>query len=211
MTSSHSAAARSASSTASSSSRRGTAAVQAQPVGDVVEDRRRERVGALEHHADAAPHVRPGRWSAGRCPRRRAAPSPRSEKPCDDVVHPVEAAQDGRLAAPRRADERGHPRARHRPSTRRTPPACRRSSSTSVAQRRTAAPGPPRSAPATPAAASLTRSRLLPCRCRMSSRLDEVDDLLGDVGRPGRRCARASGRSAAARARAGSSRGSSIM
>ena len=80
-------------------------AVHARPVRDVVVDRLRERVGLLEDHADPPAHLDrvdvvgvqvlvvesdlPGDPGSG-----------------DQVVHPVEAAQDRALAAARRADQR---------------------------------------------------------------------------------------------------------
>ena len=81
--------------------------VDARPVGDVLEDRLGERVGLLEHHADPpsqdhrvdvlAVEVlavdRDAALDAGAA---------------DVVVHPVQAAQERRLAAAGRSDERGH-------------------------------------------------------------------------------------------------------
>ena len=81
-------------------------AVDARAVGDILEDRLGERIGLLEHHPDAgaqlndvhvgAVDVLAVELDAAGHPGRR-----------DGVVHPVEAAQEGRLAAARRADERG--------------------------------------------------------------------------------------------------------
>src|SRR5438552_16333 len=81
---------------------------EARPEGDVVEDaHRREGVGLLEDHADAAPQVDgvdlaiidvlsveehlAGHLRAGR-----------------EVVHEVEGAEEGRLAAAAGSDDRGH-------------------------------------------------------------------------------------------------------
>jgi len=80
-------------------------AEDAQAVGDVVVDRLRERIGALEDHPDPPSHL----------DRIDAVPvevDPVVEEPPLDscarheVVHPVEAAQERRLAAARRADQR---------------------------------------------------------------------------------------------------------
>ena len=82
-------------------------AMDARAIGDVLVDRLRKRVRLLEHHADAGAqlhHVESGIIdvlsvdldSAGHARDR------------DGVVHPVDAAQERRLAAPRWADQRGH-------------------------------------------------------------------------------------------------------
>jgi hypothetical protein len=108
LTSLHKAAARSASSTFSSISWRVAHAAHAQAVGDVLVDRLGKRVRLLEDHRDAHAHL------------------DRIDVPVDDVhavgieqdlafvahvrvevVHAVEAAQEGRFAAARRADQRG--------------------------------------------------------------------------------------------------------
>src|SRR5690606_18427849 len=69
-------------------------------------DRLGERVGPLEHHADAPPHLdRVDVGSVERCAvvvHGALAPGAR-----DQVVHAVQAPQDRRLAAARRPDERG--------------------------------------------------------------------------------------------------------
>ena len=79
-TSSHSAAPRRDRSTMSSSSPFFLHAVDPGPEGDVVVDALRERVGLLEHHADAAAHLdrrrRPGR--RGRCRGSMSVPSTRA-------------------------------------------------------------------------------------------------------------------------------------
>ncbi len=85
--------------------RRGQA-VDARTVGDVLEDRLRERVRLLEHHSDAGAKlddvhrsgvdVLPFELDRAGHPRRR-----------NRVVHAVEAAQERRFAAARRTDERG--------------------------------------------------------------------------------------------------------
>ena len=82
-------------------------AVQAQPEGDVVEDRLGKRVRPLEHHPDAAPHL--DGIHAGRVQIVAViADRPRNGRPRDQVVHPVQAAKERRLATARRADEGGH-------------------------------------------------------------------------------------------------------
>src|SRR5690625_4385055 len=82
-------------------------AVDTGAVGDVVEDRFGKRVGLLEHHADLGAQQHDvqrrvvdvvavegdGAFDAG---------------PFHRVVHAVEGAQEGRLAAARRPDERDH-------------------------------------------------------------------------------------------------------
>ena len=79
-------------------------AVNARPVGDIFVDRLGDGVGLLEHHADAGAelhHVHVGavyvlavEGDGALDPRRR-----------DRIVHPVERAKKGGLAAARRADE----------------------------------------------------------------------------------------------------------
>ena len=82
-------------------------AMDARTIGDVLVDRLRKRIRLLEHHADTRAqlhHIESGiidvlsvdLYSAGHARDR------------DGVVHPVEAAQERRLAAPRWADQRGH-------------------------------------------------------------------------------------------------------
>ena len=80
-------------------------AEDAQAVGDVVVDRLRERVRALEDHADPAAHldrVDAGAVEVGAVVEELAV-DPRAR---DEVVHPVQAAQERRLAAARGADQR---------------------------------------------------------------------------------------------------------
>ena len=81
-------------------------AVDAQAVGDVLEDRLRERIRLLEHHADAAPQVDD---VDGRGVDVLAVDMDGAFDPCawHDVVHPVQRPQERRLAAPGRTDERG--------------------------------------------------------------------------------------------------------
>src|SRR4029453_7215194 len=81
-------------------------AQQAGAVGRVVVDRLRERVGLLEHHADAPPHLdgvdlRPVQRHPVIVDHTLGA------GPGDEVVHAVEAAEDRRLPAGRGADEGG--------------------------------------------------------------------------------------------------------
>jgi hypothetical protein len=81
--------------------------VQADAVGDVLEDRLRERVRLLEHHPDLASqrdHVGARRVHVLAVDLHRALDA----GPDHDVVHPVQRAQKGALAAARRPDERGH-------------------------------------------------------------------------------------------------------
>src|SRR5664280_1575008 len=82
-------------------------AVPARTVGDVLVDGHRERVGALEDETDAAPHL--DRLHV-RCVDVLAVEqdAPANPRRRDQVVHPVEAAQDRRLAAAGGADEGGH-------------------------------------------------------------------------------------------------------
>ena len=97
------------------------------PERDVVVDRLRERVRALEHHADAAAHldrvdVRAVEVVAvvGDAP-----PTPRAG---DEVVHAVERAQQRALAATRRPDQRRDAGAGARRARRPRPrPSCRTS------------------------------------------------------------------------------------
>ena len=80
---------------------------RAGPEGDVVVDRLGERVGLLEDHADPAADLDrvdvPGVEILAVI--RHGALDGRAR---DQVVHPVEAADEGRLAAPGRPDERRH-------------------------------------------------------------------------------------------------------
>ena len=82
-------------------------AVDAQSIGDVLEDRLREGVRLLEHHSNPTPQ------------RHDVSPAPihvvtidqhAALDPCagDDVVHPVERAQKRALPAARRPDEGRH-------------------------------------------------------------------------------------------------------
>ena len=81
-------------------------AVAARAVGDVVVDRHRERVGPLEDEADPLADL--DRLGVGRR-NVLVVEEDRSLDPGsrDEVVHPVEAAQDRALAAAGRPDERG--------------------------------------------------------------------------------------------------------
>jgi hypothetical protein len=90
-------------------------AVHPRAVGHVVVDRLRERVGLLEHH----PHPLPEEHHVLLLPVHGLAVQPDVALVPgvgDEVVHPVDRAQEGRLPASRRADERGHavPRDLHR-------------------------------------------------------------------------------------------------
>ena len=81
-------------------------AVDARAVGDVLVDRLGEGVGLLEHHADAGAqlhHVHRGGVDILAVELDPALDA----RARDGVVHPVEGAQEGRLAAARRADEGG--------------------------------------------------------------------------------------------------------
>jgi hypothetical protein len=77
------------------------------PEGDVVVDRLRERIRLLEDHPDPSPHL-------DRVDVVRVEVLPVVEHPAldpgarDEVVHPVEAADQRALAAAGRADEGGH-------------------------------------------------------------------------------------------------------
>ena len=108
LTSSHIAASRSASSTRSPSSLREMRRDEAQAERDVVEDRHGKGRRLLEHHADAEAQ-------RGHIHRRREdvlAVEPhlaRRAVPGVQRVHAVEHPQQRRLAAARRADERGDP------------------------------------------------------------------------------------------------------
>ena len=81
-------------------------AVDARPVGDVVVDRLRERVRLLEDHADAPPDGDRGDVRGVQA-RPAVADVALDAGARDQVVHPVQGAQHGGLAAPGRADERG--------------------------------------------------------------------------------------------------------
>ena len=108
LTSSHSAAPRSACSTFSSSMATLRIAAHAQAVRHVLVDRFRERVGLLEHHADAHAHfdridLRIQQIGVVRVQQDLALVAVARIQ----VVHAVEAAQVGRLAAAGRPDQRG--------------------------------------------------------------------------------------------------------
>ena len=82
-------------------------ALRARAVDDVLVDRHRERVRALEHHAHAhaqVDRVHLARVDVDPVEQDLAAHGHVAEL----VVHAVQAAQERGLAAPRRADERGH-------------------------------------------------------------------------------------------------------
>src|ERR1043165_4441234 len=86
-------------------------AADAQAVGDVVVDRLRERVRLLEDHADAAAQrhdVGAGRVDVFPVDLDR----PLAVRVRDDVVHPVDGADERRLPAARRPDQRGDLRLR---------------------------------------------------------------------------------------------------
>ena len=80
-------------------------AVDAQAVRDVLEDRLRERVRLLEHHPDAPPQPDDveARVVDVDAVDEHGALDARAR---DDVVHPVQRAEERALAAARRADER---------------------------------------------------------------------------------------------------------
>ena len=80
-------------------------AVDARAVGDVLVDRFRERIGLLEHHPDPCAQLHDVLLAIVDvlAVERDAALDPRR---FDGVVHAVQAAQERRLAAARRADER---------------------------------------------------------------------------------------------------------
>ena len=94
---------------------------RARAEGDVVADRARERIGLLEDHADAPPHldrIDAGRVEVGAEEANRALDA----RPGHEVVHAVERAQDRRLAAARRPDEGRHRPLLARRARRRAPP-----------------------------------------------------------------------------------------
>ena len=105
MTSSHSAAPRRLSSTRSAIEPQcSRSPCDAQAVGDVVEDRLGEGIGFLEHHADLAAqldHVHVLAVDVLAVEQHL----PFDPRAGDDVVHPVERAQEGGFAAAGRADE----------------------------------------------------------------------------------------------------------
>src|SRR5215831_2820417 len=74
-------------------------------VSDVVVDRLGEGIGLLEHHADARPQLRHIERVIVYV---LAVEIDATGDPCsrNGVVHAIEAAQEGRLAAPRRTDQR---------------------------------------------------------------------------------------------------------
>ena len=80
--------------------------VVADAVGDVVVDRHRERHRLLEHHADLAAQAVQRIAAGPGCSRRRAGPR-RRRAASGRRVDAVEHAQQRRLAAAGRADDRG--------------------------------------------------------------------------------------------------------
>src|SRR5579883_856525 len=86
----------------------GALAVQPQAREHVLRDRHgRERVRLLEHHADAAAHAH--RIDAARVDVVAVEPDAALDAGAGEhLVHAVEAAHERRLAAARRADDRGH-------------------------------------------------------------------------------------------------------
>src|SRR5439155_27226983 len=85
----------------------GATAVHLQPGGHIVVNlHRRERSGPLEHHADAAPQL--DRIDTGIVDVLTVEQHfARDPAPLRQLVHAVQTAQEGRLAAPGRADQRG--------------------------------------------------------------------------------------------------------
>jgi hypothetical protein len=81
-------------------------AVEAQPKRDIVKDAHRERIGLLEHHADVAPHDDGVDVLAVDVLAEEIDVAFQLE-PLDQVVHAVETAQNGALAAAGRTDEAG--------------------------------------------------------------------------------------------------------
>src|SRR4029450_9095893 len=80
---------------------------RASPVRDVVVDRLRERIRPLEDHADPLPHL--DRVDAAAVEVLAVVEDGSLDlRPWDDVVHPVQAADERALSAARRADDRGH-------------------------------------------------------------------------------------------------------
>ena len=143
-TSSQSAAWRRQRSTRSGRSRRRHQPVERRPVGHVVEDRLGERVGPLEHHAD--PLAQRHEVGARREDRRALDQDVALVADArDQVVEPVDRAEEGGLAAARRADDRGDRLALDREGQVRAGPAgCRTQklkSRTSTAGRRAAGVG----------------------------------------------------------------------
>ena len=82
-------------------------AVDPRPPGDVVVDALGERVRLLEDHADPAAQRRPASMSGPVMSLAVEADLALHPGAGDQVVHPVEAAQQRALAAARRADQRG--------------------------------------------------------------------------------------------------------
>src|SRR6476469_3837983 len=87
---------------------RGREAMDTGPVGDVLENRLGERIGFLEHHTDAGAKLDDVHVGAGNVLVVKLDPA-RHARRRDCVVHPVEAAEEGRFPAARWADEGGHP------------------------------------------------------------------------------------------------------
>ena len=71
------------------------------------DDHRRERVRLLEHHADTAADVGDEESGRGRCRSPSSATVPGERRARHELVHPVQDAQERRLAAARRSDQRG--------------------------------------------------------------------------------------------------------
>ncbi len=88
------------------------ASLDAQPIGHILEDRARERIGSLEHHTHALTqlhHIR--RWPQDV----RAVEEDRASHVGDrrQVMHAIERAQEGRFATARRPHQRRHLAFRH--------------------------------------------------------------------------------------------------
>src|SRR5205823_2411211 len=81
-------------------------AVEPEPERHVVEDAHRKRVRLLEHHADVAPHG-DGVDAAAVDVLALELDVTLEAKPADEVVHAVQAAEHGALAAARGPDEAG--------------------------------------------------------------------------------------------------------
>jgi hypothetical protein len=86
-----------------------TATRMVQPVAEqhVVADRQRQRVGPLEHHADLPPHLDARRFGRVDVVAQHADGA-RRRHVAEPLVDAVAAAQQRRLAAARRADQRRH-------------------------------------------------------------------------------------------------------
>ncbi len=95
-------------------------AQHARPEGDVVEHALRKGVRLLEHHPHPAAELVDVDIGAARCPRSSSRIRPSTRVPGIVIVHAVQAAQEGGLAAAGRADQgrdlaRRHRQARPRP------------------------------------------------------------------------------------------------